>query len=148
MKGYTKLFKSIVTSSIWQESDETRIIWITLLALADADGKVDAAIPGLANVARVSLEKTEEAINRLESPDPYSRSPEHDGRRIEKCDGGWRVLNHEKYRNRLSERDRRDYQRVKQAEYRKRRKTINHEAQCEGCSDAIRDGLNEQRNDL
>jgi hypothetical protein len=32
------------------------------------------------------------------SPDPDSRTPEHEGRRIEVIDGGWRLLNHEKYR--------------------------------------------------
>jgi hypothetical protein len=141
MIGYTKLFQSLVTSSIWQESDETRIVWITILALTDRDGKVDASIPGLANVAKVSLEKTVEAINKLEGPDPYSRSPEYNGRRIEKCDGGWVVLNHSKYRDRMTERDRREYQRVKQAEYRKRRKELNQQAGCDGARQAISDGF-------
>lgn len=124
MKGYTKLFSSIVSSSIWQEPDETRIVWITLLALADMNGKVDAALPGLANIANVSLEKTAKAIKRLESPDRYSRSREFEGRRIQPCDGGWLVLNHAKYRAMLNRNDpdRREYQRVKQAQYRAARR--------------------------
>lgn len=32
------------------------------------------------------------------SPDAYSRTPDNEGRRIEPIDGGWRLLNHEKYR--------------------------------------------------
>lgn len=145
MKGYTKLFSNILTSSVWQEPDETRIVWITLLALSDSQGKVEAAIPGLANVANVSLESTIKALKRLQAPDPYSRSKHHEGRRIQQCEGGWIILNHATYRNKLSEPDRREYQRVKQAEYRKRRKSMLKQAACDGARDAIRDGLDESR---
>lgn len=94
-----------------------------MLALADRNGLVEASVPGLGNVAKVSLEKTEEALRVLEAPDKWSRSQEHEGRRVAKVDGGWMILNHGKYREKLSEGDRREYQRVKQAEYRSRRKS-------------------------
>ncbi len=55
-------------------------------------------VPGLAHVARVSLAETERAIQAFLAPDGYSRTPDHDGRRIAVCDGGWRLLNYEKYR--------------------------------------------------
>lgn len=122
MTGYTKLFQSLVTSSIWQEPNETRLVWITMLALADREGVVEASVPGLANVAKVSLEKTQEALKVLKGPDKWSRSQEHEGRRVEEVDGGWRILNHGKYREKLSSDDRREYQRVKQAEYRRVRR--------------------------
>ena len=32
------------------------------------------------------------------SPDPDSRTKDHGGRRIEEIDGGWRLLNHAKYK--------------------------------------------------
>lgn len=96
--GFTKLFNSIVTSTIWQEDNETRIVWVTMLAMTDKFGQVDATLPGLANVANVSLAKCEAAINKFLSPDKYSRSRENEGRRIEVIDGGWRLLNHGKYR--------------------------------------------------
>jgi len=102
MSGYSKLFSEIVTSSIWSEDDKTRIVWITLLALKDKDGYVPASVPGLANAARVSVEACAEAIAKLEAPDKYSRSKENNGRRIEPVDGGWTVLNHQKYRDYLS----------------------------------------------
>ena len=36
---YVKLWSDLLDSSLWvQESPETRIVWITLLAMADADG--------------------------------------------------------------------------------------------------------------
>jgi hypothetical protein len=121
MSGFTKLFQSIVTSSIWSEDDKTRIVWVTMLALADRGGLVEAALPGLANAARVSLEDCEGAVNKFLAPDKYSRTEEWEGRRIEKVDGGWRLLNHASYRRKLSADDRLDYQRVKQAEYRSKK---------------------------
>lgn len=122
MPGFTKLFSSILASSIWCEANETRLVWITMLAMADRNGLVEAAIPGLANAARVSLEACETALTKFQSPDAYSRSTAHQGRRIEKVEGGWRLLNYAEYRAKLSVEERREYQRVKQAEYRKRKK--------------------------
>jgi len=95
---FTKLFASITESTVWCEPDRIRLVWIAMLAMADSKGRVWASVPGLANRARVPLEDAEEAINRFLSPDKYSRTPDHEGRRIEPIDGGWRLLNHEKYR--------------------------------------------------
>lgn len=108
-RGFTKLFNTIVTSTIWQEDDKTRIVWITMLAISDADGIVSASIPGLASVSNVSVEAAEKAIKNLESPDKYSRTKDFEGRRIEAVDGGWRILNYVKYRRMLTEEERREY---------------------------------------
>lgn len=109
MGGFVKLFSSIVSSSIWQEEDNVRLVWITMLALSDSEGEVDASIPGLANLARVPIDKCEDAVNTLMSPDPYSRSDSHEGRRIEKIDGGWRILNYMDYRSKSVEVKSRDH---------------------------------------
>jgi len=114
--NYTKLFNSIITSTIWTEDDKTRIVWITMLALADKNGEVQASIPGLARVAGVSIADAEIAIGKFLSPDEYSRTPDDEGRRIEAIDGGWYLLNHAKYREMAS----RDEQREAEAD-RKRR---------------------------
>ena len=118
MNGYTKLFNSIVASTIWSEPDETRIVWITMLALANSGGIVEASVPGLAVLARVTPEKCRAAIATLEAPDPDSRSQEYEGRRIRKVDGGWLILNHTKYRSKLNAEERREYKTIKQREYR------------------------------
>ena len=102
MVGYTKLFSDILASSIWDEPDTVRIVWITMLAMADRDGIVGAAIPGLAHLARVSREDCEKALTILLEPDPHSRTKDQDGRRIEVVDGGWRIINYEKHRERTS----------------------------------------------
>jgi len=120
MAGYTPLFGSIVTSSIWNESSETRIVWITILALADAHGKVEGSVSGLAPVARVPIESCEKAINRLKAPDKYSRTKEYDGRRIVDIDGGWQILNFTKFREKAKKRTAEYYR-----NYRKRKQETN-----------------------
>jgi hypothetical protein len=118
--GYTKLFSSIVASTIWREDDKTRLVWITLLALSDRDGYVAASLPGLADLAHVSLKDCEMAIAKLQQPDQYSRSPEHDGRRIEPVVGGWLILNRAKYRDLVPEEHRREQNRLRQQRHRRK----------------------------
>lgn len=118
MSGYTKLFNSILASTIWREPNHVRLVWITMLAMKDARGIVEASIPGLADMARVSIDECEGALTTLRAPDPYSRTKDHEGRRIADVDGGFRILNHEKYRERMSAEDRKEYQRTYRACYR------------------------------
>jgi hypothetical protein len=108
---FTKLFSSITESTVWCEPDPVRLAWICMLAMSDRKGRVFASIPGLANRARISVEAAEDAIRRFTSPDPYSRTPDHEGRRIEPIDGGWRLLNHQKYRELRDTEARKEYQR-------------------------------------
>lgn len=118
MTGYTKLFGTIVASTIWREKNETRIVWITMLAMANKSGIVEASVPGLADMARVSLADCQEALKALSSPDEFSRTKDYDGRRIEEVDGGWAVLNHAKYRHKMSADERREYNAAIQRRYR------------------------------
>jgi len=105
--SYTKLFSSITESTVWCEPAGTRLVWITLLAKCDMFGRFAGSIPGLARLANVSLEDTSRALETLLSPDPYSRTPDKEGRRLEVIEGGWRLLNHEKYRDMRDEERRR-----------------------------------------
>jgi hypothetical protein len=118
VSGYTKLFASIITSTIWGEPKDTKILWITMLAAANKDGVVEGSVPGLACIARLSTEETAKALLALESPDAFSRTKTHEGRRIQTIEGGWQLLNHSKYRALMSAEDRREYLRKKQAEHR------------------------------
>jgi hypothetical protein len=98
MSGFTKLHSSLTASSIWNEPDSVRIVWITLLAMADSDGNVKAAVVGLAHMARKTLEETEAALDILLAPDLHSGRKEMEGRRIITIDGGWHLVTHEFYR--------------------------------------------------
>ena len=119
MTGYTKLFSSILASTVWREDNDTRIVWITMLAMADKSGLVEASIPGLADFARVPTEACQKALAKLSSPDTWSRSKEHDGRRIAEVDGGWQILNHGAYRDKLGQDERRERDRLRKQTLRK-----------------------------
>lgn len=106
--GFTKLFGSLIHSTIWREANHVRLVWITMLAMVNRDGVVESSVPGLADAARVTLEECEEALVKLSSPDKYSRSKEHEGRRIAEAAGGWALLNHAAYRKRMSAEDQRE----------------------------------------
>jgi hypothetical protein len=108
---FTKLFSSITESTVWYEPDSTRLVWITMLAMADRQGRIFASVPGLAGRARVAIEATREALACFLAPDPDSRTKEFEGRRVEEIDGGWRLLNHAKYREMRDEAERQVYQR-------------------------------------
>ena len=109
--NFTKLFSSITASTIWSEKATTKVVWITMLAMADAAGFVYASVPGLAKISGVTIEETIEAIDLLMSPDKWSRDKDNEGRRLEEIDGGWAILNHPKYRKRRNAEERLAYQR-------------------------------------
>lgn len=100
-ESYVKLFSTITTSTIWEAPHATRIVWVTMLAVSDRRGEIQASVPGLARIANVSLEECEAALAAFMAPDKYSRTEEHEGRRIERIAGGWRLLNYGKYREKL-----------------------------------------------
>lgn len=119
---FTKLFHSIVTSSIWNENDKTRVVWITLLALSDKDGFVGASVGGLAHAARVSKEDCQVALECLMSPDDDSRDPAFAGQRVEKSEGGFTILNYRKKWELGRQLDRTEYLRIKKQEERERKR--------------------------
>lgn len=103
-QSFTKLFSSLTESTLWVEQpNHVRIVWITMLAMADRDGMVAASIPGLARRACVTVTETEEALKVFLSPDKYSRTPDFEGRRIREVMGGWVLLNYVTYRKLQSE---------------------------------------------
>lgn len=103
MENYCKLYHGILTSSVWQKPLSWKIVWITILALKDAEGRVRGSVGWLAMIAGVPRKDAVEALEAFLSPDPDSRSQEHEGRRIEAIEGGWRVLNHSFYRDVLED---------------------------------------------
>lgn len=122
MSGYTKLFSGILDSTIWREDDRTRILWITMLAMADRDGNVKSSIPGLADRARISIEDCESGLERFQQADKYSTSQDEEGRRIRAIDGGWMLINHSKYRTLMSAEDQREKARIRKQNQRTRAK--------------------------
>ena len=115
---YTKLFASITESSLWSEPKEVRLLFVSMLARSDQNGFVDAAIPGLARLANLTLEETEAALKVLLSPDKYSKNPGNDGCRVTPVPGGFAIINYEDYRSRRNDDDRKEYMREYMKQYR------------------------------
>lgn len=67
--------------------------------MADREGVVLASVPGLAGRAKVGVEECRAALKRFQMPDEDSSSKVCEGRRIEPIEGGWRLINHIKYRD-------------------------------------------------
>lgn len=112
---FTKIYGGrLLTSSVWlNESSDTRVVWITLLASADSTGEVHMSPLALARMAVVDRAAVEVALEKFLSPDPDSRDKDNDGRRIECIDGGWRILNHGAYRERRTKKQIQTAERVR-----------------------------------
>jgi hypothetical protein len=95
---YTKLYSTILDSSIWSSSDSTRIVWITMLAMATKNGIVHASVDGLARRANKDIASVRAALEELAAPDPNDKSGVREGRRIEPMQGCWQIVNFEFYR--------------------------------------------------
>lgn len=119
---FVKLDENLLDSTVWREDEHVVRVWIAMLILARDPGVVMITIPGLADRAQVSIEQCEAALEALEGPDKYSRTPEHEGRRIQRLEdgeSGWLVLNWEKYRKKdhtAAERSKRYRERKKAAD--------------------------------
>jgi hypothetical protein len=120
VSGYTKLFGSILESTVWDLPAASKIVWITMLVMVDRDGVVQASVPGLAKRANVSIDECESALQSFLSPDRYSRTKDNEGRRIKEVDGGWLLLNYVKYRELMSADDVREKAAIRQQEWRQR----------------------------
>lgn len=134
--AFVKLFSTITESSLWSESKETRVLFVTMLAKADATGFVEAALPGLARVSNLSLEETRVAVAQLEGPDPHSKNPANEGRRVIHVPerGGWQILNYAAYRERRNDEERQAYMRQYMKQYRAKNKNGGGEL-CAYCGD-------------
>lgn len=117
---YVKLHQSILDSSIWLESSDTRIVWMTLMTMANQDGIVRAKAPGITARARVSRAACDEALRILRAPDPDSGTPDHEGRRIIDTPEGILLVNYEAWRDRLDKADRDAKAAARQARWRAR----------------------------
>lgn len=100
-EGFVKIYGDrLLGSSLMDEALEARWMFICLASKANADGFVRCQTTGTAaRLANLTEEQAQRALDVLSSPDPRSTSPEHEGRRILRVEGGWFVVNHRKYRD-------------------------------------------------
>jgi hypothetical protein len=125
---YGKLFESMYDGTLYGQWQGI-VTLQQLVILADEDGIVDMTPPALAARTSIPLEIIKAGIKQLEEADEYSRSPDHDGRRIVLIDPdrpwGWRIVNYAKYRDMRDREQRKEYMREYMRQ--KRKQECKHE---------------------
>jgi hypothetical protein len=119
---YGKSFESKYSGSLVGAGINVFAVWDYITTMARR-GTVEVNPKLLAFTLGGAVEEVEAALEFLQRPDPESRSKEEDGRRIVK-EGQfqYRVVNWGYYQGIKSEDERREYNRIKQAEYRGKKK--------------------------
>lgn len=99
---YARIFLQILDSSIAEDFTMRHVFEDFLkLAYEGQHGVVDMTRQALSRRLNLPLEVLNDAISKLEAPDPNSRDPDNGGRRIAKLDDhrdwGWKILNWHKF---------------------------------------------------
>lgn len=118
---YGKVFASLFNGSMRGQSD-LQLVFINMLATCDEDGAVDKVPQAIADETGLPLPRVETAIALLEGPDPMSRTPDNEGRRIRRVlperSWGWLILNYATYRAIATKQHRKKYMRGYMRDYR------------------------------
>jgi hypothetical protein len=125
MAGFGKLFSTAYTGSMMGAGPNNFAVWGYALANADADGIVELNPKFLsAVIGRLTPADVADTIKYLCSPDPESRSPDEDGRRIVHIEGfSYRIVNYRKYRAARDDNERREQNRQSQQRFRETHKS-------------------------
>ena len=112
MAGYSKVFSSLWGGSLYGRF-EASAVFMVMLSLCDHDGVVDMTPEAVAGTTGWPLSFIMAGLAELIAPDPRSRTPTHEGRRLLPLDEhrswGWRITNYVEYRNKMRSLERREY---------------------------------------
>ena len=98
---YTKVFRTMYTGSLYGAGVYVFAVWGWILAHKDENGCLEVNPQLVANELGGVAEHVEGAIKYLCAPDPNSRTPAEEGRRLIKVSQfGYRVVNHDVYNDR------------------------------------------------
>ena len=118
---YGKIFGSLFEGSMRGQSNLI-LVFINMLCRCNPDGTDDRNPRAIADETGLPLKTVQDVLLTLESPDPESRTPDNEGRRIRLLDAhrkwGWCIINYAKYQEIRSEIDRREQNRRASAKYR------------------------------
>jgi len=107
---FGKVFRSLWEGSLCGKPDD-QLVFVFMLASADADGVVDVVPSIIAHQTGLELDRVQGAISRLMEADPESRTTDHEGRRllaVGERSWGWKIVNYKKYRAMRDDRERRE----------------------------------------
>lgn len=100
MNTWSPVFSSVVDSSLWLEPDWVIKVFMTMLAKKDADFIVRGSAFNIAQWSKKTEQETIDALKILSSPDTKRIEPQpFAGRRIERVEDGWLILNGKLYRD-------------------------------------------------
>jgi len=97
---YGKIFSKMYEGTLYGQW-EALVTFQQMIVLCDADGMIDMTPQAIASRTSIPLRIIKKGIEVLEAPDQHSRTPDQEGRRIERIDAhrpwGWHLVNHAKY---------------------------------------------------
>ena len=113
---YGKIFKQIYKGTLAMVGPwEALVTFQQMIILANQDGIVDMTPDALSRETTIPLEIIAKGLQALSQPDPESRTPDEEGRRIvllsDSRSWGWRIVNYEHYRKLQTDEERRAYHR-------------------------------------
>lgn len=146
---YGKIFDSIYDGTL-AEDWRALITFQQMIVLCDADGVIDMTAHAISRRTGIPIEHIEAGIKVLENPDPYSRTPGDDGRRIMRIDAhrpwGWYIVNHNKYKNLQDSDTVRAQTRERVRKHRESQKTtVKTVTDCNACNADVTDGNGQKR---
>lgn len=123
---YGKLFAQMYDGTLGTKGPwQALVTFQQLIILADKNGDVDMTAEAIARRTTIPLDVVRLGLVELEKPDPHSRSPAQEGRRIVRLsdarDWGWHIVNYDEYRKLRSQEERREYMRQYQRDRRAKR---------------------------
>ena len=99
---YGKIFDSMYEGTLYGHW-EAIVTLQQMIVLCTPDGVVDMTPQAIAARTSIPLEIITKGLKVLSEPDPFTRTPGEEGRRLTLIDGhrpwGWQIVNHEKYKN-------------------------------------------------
>jgi hypothetical protein len=99
---YGKIFESIYDGSLYGDW-EAIVVFKAMIVLADETGIIDMSPQAFCGRTSYPMEVVKKGLSVLQKPDPDSRHPAHDGRRIIPLENGrsfgWQIVNYQIYRD-------------------------------------------------
>lgn len=124
---YGKVFDSIYDGTLYGHW-EAIVTMQQLIVLANADGVIDMTPQAIAARTSIPFDIISKGLEFLAKPDPYTRTPGEDGRRIVLIDShrpwGWRLVNHGKYQRLRNMAQKREADRIRIAEKRNKNNDV------------------------
>jgi len=138
---YGKIFDCMYEGTLYGHW-EAIVTLQQMLVLCNSEGVIDMTPQAISARTSIPLEIIIKGIDILSEPDPYSRTPGEDGKRIVLMDvhrpWGWLIVNHAKYQKLRNRQDKLEADRQRIGEKRKSQKN-NDVADCRKVSQSVAD---------